>query len=282
MQLHQQLKALYRRLQRVLTAQSYQTGRVDLRTNGARRNIIPTETAPGKNAQEGHAGTVDITQRKRANEVLEARLRLGDYARGHSLDQLLIRTLDEADRLTGSTFGFLHFVEADQKALSLQTRFSSTLQKMCRSEGKGRFYDADKAGIWVDALRERRPMIHNDCASPPHRKGLPPSHAPVFRELVVPILRNEQVVALLGIGNKPCDYGPEDTTSVSQFANLAWDIVLTKRAEEALKKSRRLLAETEWLGKVGGRKDNIAIEKQTWTEKASTIHGKSLPPIAIA
>ena len=31
-------------------------------------------------------------------------------------------------------------------------------------------------------------MVHNDYAALPHKKGLPPGHAPVVRELVVPVL----------------------------------------------------------------------------------------------
>ena len=174
----------------------------------------------------------DITERERLRVVLESRVRLSEYALGHSLDELLTRTLDEAELLTGSTIGFFHFVAADQKTLLLQAWSTNTLRNMCAAEGKGRHYEADKAGVWVDALRERRPMIHNDYASLAQRKGLPPGHAPVVRELVVPILRNQQVVALLGVGNKPGDYGPEDLKRVSGIASLAWDIVLIKQAEE--------------------------------------------------
>ena len=61
----------------------------------------------------------DITEHKRAEAVLRARIRLSDYALGHTLEELLTRTLDEAELLTGSTMGFFHFVEADQTTLSL-------------------------------------------------------------------------------------------------------------------------------------------------------------------
>ena len=175
----------------------------------------------------------DISERKRREAVLAARMRLSEFGLNDSLDQLLTRTLDEAELLTGSTIGFFHFVEADQRTLSLQTWSNNTLQKMCTAEGKGRHYAADQAGVWADALRERRPMMHNDYPSLPQRKGLPPGHAPVLRELVVPVLRNEQVVALLGIGNKPQDYGPADLECVTTLANLVWDIVLAKQAEAA-------------------------------------------------
>ena len=39
-----------------------------------------------------------------------------------------------------------------------------------------------------------------DYASLPHRKGFPEGHAPIVRELVIPVFRGESIVAILGIG----------------------------------------------------------------------------------
>ncbi len=82
-------------------------------------------------------------------------------------------------------------------------------------------------------------MIHNDYASLPHRKGMPPGHAPVIRELVVPVMQGDLIVAIFGVGNKPSDYTDDDVEAVLQLANLTWDIVLRKRAEAALTVSER-------------------------------------------
>jgi len=239
-------------LQRVFATRTRQAHEITLLRKDQARLHAHLEALVSPDGGSCRLAMFDITERKRTNAVLEARVRLSEYALGHSLDELLTRTLDEVELLTGSTIGFFHFVETDQKTLSLQTWSTNTLRNMCTAEGKGRHYDADKAGVWVDALRERRPMIHNDYAGLPHRKGTPPGHAPVLRELVVPILRNEHVVALLGVGNKPGDYGPEDTESGSQLANQAWDIVLAKRAEEQLARMAR-----EWQATFDAANDAI-------------------------
>ena len=180
---------------------------------------------------------LDISARKQAQAVLEARLSLSDYASAHTLEELLRRTLDEAEALTGSTIGFFHFVGADQKTVALQAWSTRTRQNGCTVTDDRQHYPADLAGVWADALRERRPVIHNDYSRLPQRQGLPDGHCVLFREVVVPILRHDSVVALLGLGNKPRDYIAADIESVRQLANLAWDIVQTKRAEEALRKS---------------------------------------------
>jgi PAS domain S-box-containing protein len=176
----------------------------------------------------------EITVRKRTESVNTARLRLLQFAGTHSLDELLQATIDEAEALTGSLIGFYHFLEADQKTLSLQNWSTRTKAGFCDAEGKGRHYDISAAGVWVDCIHERRPVVHNNYASLPHRKGLPPEHPPVVRELVVPVFRGDKIVAILGVGNKPLDYTSEDVETVSLLADLAWEITERKRIEEEL------------------------------------------------
>ena len=90
-------------------------------------------------------------------------------------------------------------------------------------------YCVDRAGVWVDCVRERKAVVHNDYASLPHRKGLPEGHAPVVRELVVPVIKDQKIVAILGIGNKPSDYTDEDVRTVSFLADVTWEIVGRRR-----------------------------------------------------
>ena len=182
------------------------------------------------------AAARDVTERKRTEEIMLARLRLTEFALTHSLDEQLQATLDEVERLTGSAIGFFHFVEADQKTLSLQSWSTRTLTELCTAEGRGRHYNIEEAGVWVDCIRERRPVIHNDYASVPLRKGLPEGHAQVIRELVVPIFRGDRIVAILGMGNKLQAYNDEDIHTVTLVADLAWEIAERKRAEEEIRK----------------------------------------------
>jgi len=74
-----------------------------------------------------------------------------------------------------------HFVERDQKTLTLQAWSTRTRTEFCKAEGQGLHYSLDQAGVWVDCVRQRQPVIHNDYASLPHRKGMPPGHAEVVR-----------------------------------------------------------------------------------------------------
>jgi PAS domain S-box-containing protein len=201
----------------------------------------------------------DIQQIYRADSILQFRMRLMQFAETHTLDELLQVILDEIETLTGSTIGFFHFLESDQKTLWLQAWSTNTLQNMCKAEGKDSHYDVEQAGVWADCVRHRQPVIHNDYASLPNRKGMPEGHATVIREMAVPIIRAEKIVAILGMGNKPEAYTASDVELVSTIADFAWDVVEHKRAENSLRKSeekfRTLVDWTydweEWLDQQG-------------------------------
>ena len=181
----------------------------------------------------------DITERKRAENIVQARVRMLVAAVNLSVDQMLQMALDEIEAQTGSVIGFYHYLEEDQETLSLQTWSTNTLQNMCTASGKGMHYPVSQAGVWVDCVIERRPVIHNDYRSLPHRKGMPPGHAPVIREMVIPIVRLERIVAIIGVGNKPTDYNATDVEVASLLGDFSWEIIERKRAEEALNTSEK-------------------------------------------
>jgi two-component system, cell cycle sensor histidine kinase and response regulator CckA len=184
-----------------------------------------------------HGVWCDITRQKKEGQLAAARVHLVEYALTHSLDELLTETLDRIEDLTGSLIGFFHFMQEDQRTLTLHAWSTRTSRDFCKAEGAGSHYDIGKAGVWVDCVHQRQPVIHNDYASLPHRKGMPPGHAAVNRELGVPIFRSEKIVAILGIGNKAVEYTDEDVQLASRFADLVWDICERKQVAETLRES---------------------------------------------
>lgn len=178
-----------------------------------------------------------IKQRTQTENVLKARLRLTQFANTHTLDELLQATLDEVETLLGSTIGYFHFLESDQRTLRLRAWSTNTVQNMCTTSGNDSHYDVNQAGVWADCVRQWQPVVHNDYAALPHRRGLPEGHAPITREMAVPVMRDEKVVAILGTGNKPKDFTASDVDLVSTLADFVWDIVKQKQAGDALRES---------------------------------------------
>jgi GAF domain-containing protein len=170
-----------------------------------------TETARA----QVHEPPEDAGGRERRRRLDGAGPFLFRFAATASLPELLTSALDLAEELTGSRIGFFHFVEDDQRSLSLQAWSSNTVARMCTAEGSGQHYPLSDAGVWADCVRTGRPVVHNDYASLPGRRGLPAGHAQVTRELVVPVARAGRIVAVLGVGNKLADYDERDVEDVS-------------------------------------------------------------------
>jgi PAS domain S-box-containing protein len=236
-----QIKASMEHIRKTLTGERWEVVEINIQhMNGSIHTVLWNSatlfSADGKIPIATIAQGQDITERNQAENMIEARLRLVEFATNHSLDEVLTKTLDEVCAMMESPIGFYHFVEHDQKTLSLQAWSTRTLQEYCKAEGKGLHYDVDQAGVWVDCIRQRKPVIHNDYASLPasRRKGLPEGHAALIRELVVPILREDWIVAILGVGNKAQEYTEKDVDIVAYFADVAWEIAERKRAEQRL------------------------------------------------
>ncbi|MBT0666597.1 PAS domain S-box protein [Geobacter pelophilus] len=180
----------------------------------------------------------DISERKQVELVYRARLHLMQFAADHTLDELLVETLDRLEALTGSLIGFYHSYDEESRCVTLKAWSTRTVRDCCRADEKNWYYSVDKAGVWIDCITARKPVIHNEYASLDHC-NLSKEPAVVVREMVVPVFRNNKIVAILGLGNKPHEYNESDVKVVSLLADLAWDIAEKKLQEEQQLQSAR-------------------------------------------
>ena len=207
-------------------------------------DTMEQKTIPESPHPQGPAGaSADRLLAREYGEELAGRLRdlrlaMIDYAADHSLPEILNFILDQVGALVASPLGFYHFIEADQRTISLQQWSTATAASFCRAEGRGFHYDLEHAGVWADCVRLGRTIVHNDYPSLPHRRGLPAGHAEVIRELVVPVIREGRVVAILGVGNKAADYDRRDADIVGYLAEVSWEIARRKQAEDLLSLQR--------------------------------------------
>ena len=197
-----------------------------------------------------HAVIHDITLRTQVEIVSKFRLRILEMAETHSIKELLTATLLEAQKITGSSIGFVFFVDEDQ----------NTLQNIFKAEGKGQHYRLESSGVLADAVREKKPIIHNDYQTLEHRKGMPEVQAEVKRELVLPINRDGKTVAIMGVGNKPTEYGDKDIEWLEIIANNVWDIVAKKMSEEENKQLGTQLQHASKMQMIGQLAAGIAHE----------------------
>jgi diguanylate cyclase (GGDEF)-like protein len=215
-----------------------------------------------------------LTEHNLAEKIIQLRLRLWEYGSTHAVDEMMQEALDEIEDLTGSKIGFYHFAEEDQNTLSLQAWSTRTMAEFCKAEGKGMHYPISEAGVWVDCVHQRKPVIHNDYAALPNRKGMPEGHAEVIREVVVPTLRDGRVVSILGVGNKPVGYDEHDVELIAYIADLVWTIVEQKRSDEQIRLLNTQLEQMAMTDELTGltNRRSFYLEGEKEIKKAHRYH----------
>jgi PAS domain S-box-containing protein len=147
--------------------------------------------------------------------------------------------LENAVRLTGSAVGYLHFYDEERQSISLNL-WSQTTRQQCTAR-PAQHYPLERAGIWADAIRQRKPVVHNDPSVFRGGAGFPEGHFPVTRHLSVPIFDDGRIVAVVGVGNKEVPYDETDIRQLTLLMNSMWLILRQKRAEAALQTSELFL-----------------------------------------
>jgi signal transduction histidine kinase/FixJ family two-component response regulator len=152
-------------------------------------------------------------------------------------------TLEKAIALTHSKIGFVGFLNQDETVYSLHS-VSRDVVKECNVAGNPVQWLVSDAGIWADAIRERRTVILNDYSRPhPRKKGLPAGHLPIENLMVVPIFDNERIVVTAGVANKSSDYDKADERQVVLLLRGMWTAVQKSRSREELQKAYNELEE---------------------------------------
>jgi len=183
---------------------------------------------------------LDATDRYEAAEFTTVLLQINELGGLLAERDFLTRGLEMAEKLTHSEIAFLHFVNDDQQTLELVT-WSGGALRGCQAAYDAH-YPVDQAGIWADCVRQRRAVMFNDYANCPTRRGLPEGHATLVRLISVPVIEDDRVRMILGVGNKAADYIDRDVDVLSLIGNDLWRITRRARAEAALKSQLQALS----------------------------------------
>lgn len=175
---------------------------------------------------------VDQTERMLTSKRNSALLALTTEAAELSDQDLMQRALEQAETLTNSHIAYAHFVNDDQETISLGVWSANTLHK-CNAVHDNH-YPISKAGIWADAFRQKKPVIHNNYEDFSDNHKLPEGHAQLLRHISVPVLDGDKVVMLVGVGNKVDAYNEGDITVLEMVANNTWALLARNRIQRKL------------------------------------------------
>lgn len=172
------------------------------------------------------------------NEIrLETLLNINDMVNA-TFKELIEYAIDGAIKLTDSKIGYLATVNEGDGILTM-IAWSETAMKECAIDNKPIKYFLEKTGLWGEAVRQRKPVITNDYAAPNEfKKGHPEGHVKVIRHMNIPLFEGQEVIAVIGVGNKEEDYNEYDILNLTLFMHSVWRILKRKEAEKELLKER--------------------------------------------
>ncbi|MBK8182516.1 MAG: GAF domain-containing protein [Candidatus Competibacteraceae bacterium] len=150
----------------------------------------------------------------------------------NSVREFLDYAFNEAIQLTGSQFGYLYRYDEDRRVFMLNSRSPAVMPAAAVADSES-YYELDKAGIWGEAIRQRRPILINDfSAAHPLKKGLPEGHAQLSNFLTVPVFSEEKIVGVIGVANKAGDYDETDILQLTLLMDAVWRVMERREAED--------------------------------------------------
>ncbi len=180
---------------------------------------------------------LDITERIKHEEIKAAHYRLIDYAKEHSVNELLVKFLDELKVLTGSQVGFFYFYNEVKQTVSLKAWSTNTPEHTCEINESELELQISKAGMLMECIKVKKPIVHNDCNTLPNMMERTKGKASILRGLIVPVIYENKIKAIFCLGNKKTTYNNFDVRTAQQFAELAWETLERKRVNVELKES---------------------------------------------
>jgi PAS domain S-box-containing protein len=210
------------------------------------------------NRTEGTIGVLyDLTLRKRLESLTEFRLGMLQQAEMLTIEEIMKSTLDEAEMLTDSTFGFICFLTEESLNWSrciVSARSGERLNELNRS---GAPHPFDVMPFIREVIRTHRTVIIDHYDTPAH-SGFPSGHPEVINSLAVPFIENGQVTAVLLVFNKPSSYNETDAQWAGTLVDLARDIIVRKKKEQSETRIQSILLQIQKMEMIGQLAGGIA------------------------
>lgn len=173
----------------------------------------------------------DITPRRRDMVTQRIAQRQSDFLidlfkQADSFDESAIvrRVIDQAMEVTHSPLGYWYFVDPAQKTITLAAWRDGSRPQVVMADCESQ--PIARAVLFTECVRGKLATSSNDLSRKPQADGLPD----LTRYLAVPMLSGDDVVAVLGVGNRDASYNDEDQRVLAALADGVWRVLHSKRS----------------------------------------------------
>lgn len=176
------------------------------------------------------------------------------YIENSDTRQLNDRVLQRVVSLTGSEYGFLGEVRLSKlgKPFIKIMNFSKlsrnvTMQAFMEEYAPPDMEFHNAHNLFGAVLQTRKPTIANDPARDPRSGGLPPGHPPLHSFLALPIFHDDDIVAVIGLANRPGGYDQLLVSFLDPLMTTIGHIVVASRHNNRRALAKRQLEQKEAL-----------------------------------
>ncbi|MCG8616214.1 MAG: PAS domain S-box protein [Desulfobacterales bacterium] len=219
------------------------------------------------NFERTHCVFHDITLQRAAEKTMNNELRLHQAVAGISRELLAeeydIRnvsdiTLEYAQNLTGSAFGFVSAIDRFTRD-NIGHTIADMFGDACHIENRDIAFpigdDGTYPGLWGHALNTGEAFFTNTPSNHPSSTGLPSGHIPLTNFLAVPVSIGGRLLGLIALANADRDYAEKDITGIRRIAEV-FAIALHRAEYETerrkMEQNLRQLQKIEAIGALAG------------------------------
>ena len=148
-----------------------------------------------------------------------------------SIEEISRAVLDEARRMTGSTFGFAGFIDQASGQLRVST-LTGDIWRGYDLKAKPLVFARFK-GLWGWVLKNRKPLLTNAAPKDKRSCGLPAGHLKIDKFLGAPALSGRKLLGMLALANPRGKYSAADLETASKLARVYAMILQRKMTEDA-------------------------------------------------
>ncbi|HEX7592377.1 MAG TPA: diguanylate cyclase [Candidatus Limnocylindrales bacterium] len=182
----------------------------------------------------------DVIARQRAENAqfseerrLRSLLRISEVECA-SVPELLNVTLAEVVALSDSVFGYIYAYDETSGVFTLHS-WSLEATEASQISDPQWTYELARSGIWGEVENQRKPIVVNDLGAVAGVEVAAEGGPPVVRFMTIPVFSRDQIVAVVGVANKPEPYTETDVKQLTQIMDVVWKIAERQQDEDRLR-----------------------------------------------